>query len=49
VGITDRGQEVLGRMDQLIFAAEDQLLAPLTAAERKTLTGLLARLVTPSE
>jgi MarR family transcriptional regulator, lower aerobic nicotinate degradation pathway regulator len=49
VGITDRGQEVLGRMDQLIFAAEDQLLAPLTAAERETLAGLLVRLVTPSD
>ena len=44
VGITDRGGEVLGEMDQLIFAAEDELLAPLTAAERKTLSGMLARL-----
>ncbi len=31
-------------MDQLIFAAEAELLEPLTAAERKTLLGLLHRL-----
>ena len=31
-------------MDQLIYAAEAELLEPLTAAERKTLLGLLSRL-----
>jgi hypothetical protein len=31
-------------MDQLIYAAETDLLEPLTAAERKTLLALLSRL-----
>lgn len=45
VGITPTGQKLLTDMDQLIFAAEAELLEPLTAAERKTLLALLSRLV----
>lgn len=45
VGITPAGQKLLTDMDQLIYAAEAELLEPLTAAERKTLLALLSRLV----
>jgi DNA-binding MarR family transcriptional regulator len=45
VGITAKGEKGLAEMDQLVFAAEAQLLEPLTAAERKTLLALLRRLV----
>ena len=43
VAITPAGEKQLSDMDQLIYAAEADLLAPLTAAERKTLLGLLRR------
>ncbi|NUR95032.1 MAG: winged helix-turn-helix transcriptional regulator [Kribbellaceae bacterium] len=43
VAITPAGEKQLADMDQLIYAAEADLLAPLTAAERKTLLGLLRR------
>ncbi|MFF1815836.1 MarR family winged helix-turn-helix transcriptional regulator [Kribbella sp. NPDC058245] len=44
VAITAAGRKQLVLMDQLIYAAEDELLTPLSAAERKTLLGLLGRL-----
>lgn len=45
VGITPAGGELLTEMDQLIYAAEAELLESLSAAERKTLLALLSRLV----
>ncbi|WP_405062483.1 MarR family transcriptional regulator [Kribbella sp. NBC_01505] len=44
VAITAAGLEQLAVMDQVIYAAEGELLEPLTAAERKVLLGLLSRL-----
>jgi DNA-binding MarR family transcriptional regulator len=44
VAITPAGEKQLDAMDQLIYAAEADLLEPLTAAERKTLLALLSRL-----
>ncbi|MET7277979.1 MarR family winged helix-turn-helix transcriptional regulator [Kribbella sp. NPDC005582] len=43
VELTAAGRKQLVVMDRLIYAAEDELLAPLTAAERKVLLGLLSR------
>ena len=44
VAITRSGDRQLLEMDQLIFAAETELLQPLNASERKTLLELLTRL-----
>jgi MarR family transcriptional regulator, lower aerobic nicotinate degradation pathway regulator len=44
VAITPAGEKQLDAMDQLIYAAEADLLEPLSAAERKTLLALLRRL-----
>ena len=44
VAITPAGEKQLIAMDQLIVAAEAELLEPLSASERKTLLGLLHRL-----
>ncbi|MGW7679310.1 MarR family winged helix-turn-helix transcriptional regulator [Kribbella sp. NPDC054772] len=44
IAITPAGEQQLEAMDQLIYAAEADLLEPLTAAERKTLLSLLRRL-----
>ena len=44
VAITPAGEKQLDAMDQLIYAAEADLLEPLTASERKTLLALLLRL-----
>jgi MarR family transcriptional regulator, lower aerobic nicotinate degradation pathway regulator len=44
VAITPKGEAALAEMDKLIYAAEVELLAPLSAAERKTLLTLLGRL-----
>lgn len=44
VAITRSGEKQLVEMDQLIFAAEAELLQPLNATERKTLLELLTRL-----
>ncbi|TDU89504.1 MarR family transcriptional regulator [Kribbella voronezhensis] len=44
VAITAKGKAALAEMDKLIYAAELELLAPLSAAERKTLLALLGRL-----
>ena len=44
VAITPAGDKQLLAMDELIAAAETELLEPLSASERKTLLGLLRRL-----
>jgi MarR family transcriptional regulator, lower aerobic nicotinate degradation pathway regulator len=44
VAITPAGDKQLLAMDELIAAAETELLEPLSANERKTLLGLLRRL-----
>ena len=44
VAITPAGERQLDAMDELIRAAEAELLEPLTAAERKTLLALLRRI-----
>ena len=44
VAITPAGEQQLIAMDQLIVAAEAELLEALSASERKTLLGLLHRL-----
>ncbi|WP_329482461.1 MarR family winged helix-turn-helix transcriptional regulator [Kribbella sp. NBC_01484] len=44
VAITATGKKQLVAMDQLIYAAEAELLEPLSASERKTLLELLGRL-----
>ena len=44
VAITASGEKQLVAMDQLIYAAEAELLEPLSASERKTLLELLGRL-----
>jgi MarR family transcriptional regulator, lower aerobic nicotinate degradation pathway regulator len=46
VELTDRGHTALKELDLLVHAADDQLLAPLTPDERRTLSGLLARIAT---
>ncbi|MEU3463819.1 MarR family transcriptional regulator [Streptomyces sp. NPDC006733] len=42
---TPRGRAHLRRLDEIIDAAQDELLAPLDEAERGQLTGLLIRLL----
>lgn len=44
VAITATGERQLVAMDQLIYAAEAELLEPLSTSERKTLLELLGRL-----
>jgi DNA-binding MarR family transcriptional regulator len=44
VALTPAGEKQLVVMDQLIFAAEADLLEPLSTSERKTLLALLQRL-----
>jgi DNA-binding MarR family transcriptional regulator len=44
VAVTPHGEKQLIAMDQLIVAAEAELLEPLSASERTTLLGLLRRL-----
>jgi DNA-binding MarR family transcriptional regulator len=46
--ITDEGREVLTRGRRLAHGAQEDLLAPLTAQERKTLHDLLLKLATAS-
>ena len=45
VEITGRGATALKKLDLLIYAADDQLLAPLTPDERTTLAKLLAQIL----
>jgi MarR family transcriptional regulator, lower aerobic nicotinate degradation pathway regulator len=44
VRITATGRRHLGKLDELLAVAQDELLAPLTAAERHLLVELLTRL-----
>ena len=45
VTVTAGGEDALARMDAAIAAAQDDLLAPLSAPERQQLTELLTRLL----
>lgn len=45
VTITDAGKQQLVELDALVLAANDQLLAPLSPAERTQLLALLRRVV----
>jgi DNA-binding MarR family transcriptional regulator len=44
VAITSAGEKLLSELHQRVLAAEARWLEPLSAAERKTLLGLLSRL-----
>ena len=45
VTVTAGGEDALARMDAAIAAAQEELLAPLSAPERQQLTELLTRLL----
>ncbi|HET6509750.1 MAG TPA: MarR family transcriptional regulator [Baekduia sp.] len=45
VALTPKGRATLARLDARVQAAQDDLLAPLSAAERKQLVALLTRVV----
>jgi MarR family transcriptional regulator, lower aerobic nicotinate degradation pathway regulator len=45
VRLTPKGRAALKRLDARVQAAQDDLLAPLSAAERRELTRLLTRVV----
>ncbi|WP_329486748.1 MarR family transcriptional regulator [Kitasatospora sp. NBC_01246] len=45
VTVTSEGRGYLRRLDAIVDAAQEELLAPLSATERGTLTELLARLM----
>ncbi len=45
ITLTARGRTHLKRLDELVVRVQDQLLAPLSAPERRDLTGLLLRVV----
>ena len=45
VHLTASGREVLERLDALVHAADDELLAPLSPDERRTLAELLVRVL----
>ncbi|MBV8735083.1 MAG: MarR family transcriptional regulator, partial [Solirubrobacterales bacterium] len=47
--LTEEGREVLGRGRQVARTAEDDLLAPLSPEDRKTLHELLLRLALAAE
>lgn len=47
VEITPAGEELLAGLDELVFAADDELLAGLSAEERATLVRLLQRILPP--
>ena len=47
VGLTPAGEQVLAGLDELVFAADEELLAALSAEERATLVGLLQRILPP--
>lgn len=49
VQITPSGRTVLEKLDELVYAADDELLAGLTAAERVTLARLLERVLPPAD
>ncbi|MDX6701415.1 MAG: MarR family transcriptional regulator, lower aerobic nicotinate degradation pathway regulator [Baekduia sp.] len=45
ITMTPAGGEELGTLDEILAAVQEQVLTPLSAAERKQLVGLLARLL----
>ncbi|MFI9813438.1 MarR family winged helix-turn-helix transcriptional regulator [Saccharothrix variisporea] len=45
VTITEAGTRHLGHLDEVLAGAQDALLAPLSAAEREDLVGMLSRIV----
>ncbi|MYV58875.1 MarR family transcriptional regulator, partial [Streptomyces sp. SID4931] len=45
ISITAAGRRELVHLDELLAAAQEDFLAPLSAADRRTLTDLLTRLV----
>jgi MarR family transcriptional regulator, lower aerobic nicotinate degradation pathway regulator len=45
VSITPSGRRELRRLDELVARVQDELLAPLSTADRDRLTGLLTRVV----
>ncbi|MBB3727507.1 MarR family winged helix-turn-helix transcriptional regulator [Nonomuraea dietziae] len=45
ITLTAEGREQLSRLDHLVSALQDDVLAPLSPAEREQLVGLLTRLV----
>jgi MarR family transcriptional regulator, lower aerobic nicotinate degradation pathway regulator len=45
VTVTDAGRRRLRQLDEIVERSQQELLAPLTAAERATLTTLLKRLL----
>jgi DNA-binding MarR family transcriptional regulator len=47
VALTPAGEQLLGGLDQLVFAADEELLAGLSAEERATLVRLLQRILPP--
>jgi DNA-binding MarR family transcriptional regulator len=49
VAITPSGRTELKKLDQLVYAADDDLLADLTPQERVTLARLLERLLPPAD
>lgn len=49
VGLTPAGEQVLAGLDELVFAADEELLAGLSAEERATLVGLLQRILPPDD
>lgn len=49
VQITPSGTTMLKSLDELVFTADDNLLANLSPDERATLAGLLARILPPAD
>jgi hypothetical protein len=49
VEITAPGATALTKLDQLVYAADDEMLADLTAEERETLARLLERILPPAD
>jgi DNA-binding MarR family transcriptional regulator len=49
VQLTPVGETLLAGLDDLVFAADDELLAGLSAEERATLVALLQRILPPTE
>jgi DNA-binding MarR family transcriptional regulator len=45
ITMTPAGGEELGTLDEILAAVQEQVLTPLSAAERKQLVGLLTRLL----
>ena len=48
VQLTPAGEKLLAGLDELVFAADDELLAGLSASERAILVSLLQRIIPPA-